>query len=47
MTILVEHLTVARVFVLVFVARLAWSLAGVAVQLIDYLWDRYVMRSSL
>lgn len=47
MTLIVEHLTVVRVFCLVLVARVAWSLAGVAIQFTDYLFERYVMRSKL
>lgn len=47
MSILVEHLSVFRVFCLAVTIRVGWYLAGVLLDLVERLVERYLFRSSL
>lgn len=46
-TLIVEQLSVFRMFCLVVTARFAWYLAGLGLQLLEHLVDRYLLRSKL
>lgn len=46
-SLIVEQLTVFRVFCLVATARIAWYLAGQLLELLERAVERYLFRSSL